>query len=221
VRELLLVLFTWKAGFACTDAAFFLKLQDKGFSKESITYLRTIMSPIEFVMPILASHYTTGPRPLDLAMWQYVPRLLLGAVACGLVAYTPEEIGWEFTAVVMLFMAVHSAMSTSMFTAQMAFFARVSDPEIGGSYMTLLNTFANLGYLWTTMVATRLVDMLTVKSEDGEVEIDGFYATSMLTLGLGLIWFVLMRHRVESIQVAHMSSWRVAAIRRGRATSTL
>jgi len=32
-----------------------------------------------------------------------------------------------------------------MFVAQMAFFARVSDPLIGGSYMTLLNTLANLG----------------------------------------------------------------------------
>ena len=34
-----------------------------------------------------------------------------------------------------------------MFVAQMAFFARVSDPRIGGTYMTLLNTIANLGSL--------------------------------------------------------------------------
>jgi PAT family acetyl-CoA transporter-like MFS transporter 1 len=32
-----------------------------------------------------------------------------------------------------------------MFVAQMAFNAKVSDPAIGGTYMTLLNTVANLG----------------------------------------------------------------------------
>ena len=33
----------------------------------------------------------------------------------------------------------------SMFVSAMAFFARVSDPLIGGTYMTLLNTLSNLG----------------------------------------------------------------------------
>jgi PAT family acetyl-CoA transporter-like MFS transporter 1 len=30
----------------------------------------------------------------------------------------------------------------------MAFFAKISDPAIGGTYMTLLNTIANLGSKW-------------------------------------------------------------------------
>ena len=32
-----------------------------------------------------------------------------------------------------------------IFVAQMAFHAKISDPAIGGTYMTLLNTVANLG----------------------------------------------------------------------------
>jgi PAT family acetyl-CoA transporter-like MFS transporter 1 len=32
-----------------------------------------------------------------------------------------------------------------MFVSQMAFFAQISDPKIGGTYMTLLNTLGNLG----------------------------------------------------------------------------
>lgn len=35
-----------------------------------------------------------------------------------------------------------------MFTAQMEFFAKVADPMIGGTYMTLLNTVSNLGNTW-------------------------------------------------------------------------
>jgi len=32
-----------------------------------------------------------------------------------------------------------------MFVPLMAFYAKVSDPVIGGTYMTLLNTISNLG----------------------------------------------------------------------------
>lgn len=32
-----------------------------------------------------------------------------------------------------------------MFTALGTFFNRISDPEMGGAYLTLLNTIANMG----------------------------------------------------------------------------
>ena len=38
--------------------------------------------------------------------------------------------------------------SASMFVSQMAFYNRVSDPKIGGTYMTMLNTISNLGGQW-------------------------------------------------------------------------
>lgn len=52
-------------------------------------------------------------------------------------------ITWIVTAVVL-----HEVASNCMFVAQMAFFSRVSDPLIGGTYMTLLNTIANVGGRW-------------------------------------------------------------------------
>lgn len=42
-------------------------------------------------------------------------------------------------------MCAHAVVSQAMFVAQMAFFARVADPAIGGTAMTLFNTIANLG----------------------------------------------------------------------------
>ena len=38
-----------------------------------------------------------------------------------------------------------SFTSTLMFTSLGAFFNRVSDPRMGGAYLTLLNTIANMG----------------------------------------------------------------------------
>lgn len=50
-----------------------------------------------------------------------------------------------------------------MFIAVMAFFAKVSDPRSGGTYMTLLNTLSNLGGTWPSTVVLWLVDILTYK----------------------------------------------------------
>ena len=50
-----------------------------------------------------------------------------------------------------------------MFVAVMAFFAKISDPAVGGTYMTLLNTVCNLGGNWPTTIVLWLVDVLTWK----------------------------------------------------------
>lgn len=50
-----------------------------------------------------------------------------------------------------------------MFVAVMAFFARVSDPAVGGTYMTLLNTLCNLGGNWPATTALWFVDAFTFR----------------------------------------------------------
>ena len=50
-----------------------------------------------------------------------------------------------------------------MFVSIMAFFAKISDPAVGGTYMTLLNTLTNLGGNWPATLALWWVDVLTVK----------------------------------------------------------
>ena len=43
-----------------------------------------------------------------------------------------------------------SFTSTLMFTAMGSFFNRISDPDMGGAYLTLLNTIANMGEIALT-----------------------------------------------------------------------
>lgn len=43
-----------------------------------------------------------------------------------------------------------------------AFHAKISDPLIGGTYMTLLMTLGNIGRKWTSTVALSLVDVLSI-----------------------------------------------------------
>jgi len=48
-----------------------------------------------------------------------------------------------------------------MFVGLMAFNAKISDPKVGGTYMTLLNTVANFGGNWPSTVALWLVDEIS------------------------------------------------------------
>lgn len=52
----------------------------------------------------------------------------------------------------------------AMFVTQMGFNARISDPLLGGTYMTMLNTMSNLGNYWPSSTALWFVDMLTWSS---------------------------------------------------------
>lgn len=45
-----------------------------------------------------------------------------------------------------------------------AFFTEISDKNIGGTYMTLLNTVANIGVQWPTTLALYLVDAFSIKA---------------------------------------------------------
>lgn len=72
----------------------------------------------------------------------------------------------------LLLNAAHSVFIYSMFVSQMSFFAQISDKNIGGTYMTFLNTITNFGGNWPSTVALFLAGYITVKKcttvqEDG------------------------------------------------------
>lgn len=205
VMDLLLVLFSSKVGFACADALTSVKLQSAGMPKEHIAYLGILLTPISIFLPGLLAAQTAGPRPLGLFMDCYVPRLVIGLLSALLVFYAPspwpvEGMPWPFYGLVLVLSAAFAMASTSMFVAQMAFFAKVSDPKIGGTYMTMLNTAANLGFKWPNSLIFFLVDWSTVKASDSTVESDGYYLWSMISVAIGACWFMAMRKLVVRLQ---------------------
>lgn len=67
----------------------------------------------------------------------------------------------SFMTPLVVIMLLHEIAGNLVFISMMAFFSRVSDPSIGGSYMTLLNTIANLGSKWTTSMCLFLLPRVT------------------------------------------------------------
>lgn len=168
----IIVLLTSKIGFSAADAVSGLKLIERGVPKDKLAMLAVPVIPLQIVLPWIISRYTVGPRPMDVFLKAMPPRLLMGLVYMGMVWITPsfQDANGDFPIyyyimIVAIYM-VHQVFLYSMFVSIMAFFARISDPAVGGTYMTFLNTLTNLGGNWPATLALWWVDVLTYKKCD-------------------------------------------------------
>ena len=58
---------------------------------------------------------------------------------------------------------LHQITWFTMLVALVAFHARISDPLVGGTFITLLNTFWNLGNMWSKSFSLWVVGQITLK----------------------------------------------------------
>ncbi|KAJ8271134.1 hypothetical protein GJAV_G00123150 [Gymnothorax javanicus] len=229
------LLLTAKVGFSAADAVTGLKLVEAGVPKEQLALMAVPMVPLQILLPLVISKYTAGPRPLDIFYRAFPFRLLMGLVYALLVWWTPsvkQEGGFPvyYYAVVLLIYAIHQVALYSMYVATMAFHAKVSDPMIGGTYMTLLNTVTNLGGNWPSTLALWLVDPLTSEECQGpsslgcgspaEAELctqeggvcvillDGYYVESVVCVVLGLCWWLWLGKRLRALQDQSPAAWK-------------
>ncbi|KDD74107.1 acetyl-coenzyme A transporter 1, partial [Helicosporidium sp. ATCC 50920] len=145
VRRLALVLVVCRLGMLPAESIAPLKLLEKGVSKEALAGLVLIEFPIELVSALVAGRAAARGRPYGPWLAGYRMRLVLALLTTLAVALFPAgaaELGdapWAFAALAALGMAT-SFCSTLMFTAVGSFYNRISDPSMGGAYLTLLNT---------------------------------------------------------------------------------
>eukprot|EP00928_Gymnodinium_smaydae_P071721 TRINITY_DN55225_c0_g1_i1.p1 TRINITY_DN55225_c0_g1~~TRINITY_DN55225_c0_g1_i1.p1 ORF type:complete len:438 (-),score=74.86 TRINITY_DN55225_c0_g1_i1:53-1366(-) len=208
VQLVALHLLTRSLTFIPADVMAIGRLQDSGFPKESIAVIKLFVTPIEIALPWALSRFTAGPRPLTVVLAAYLPRLLLTPLA-GLFAFyvgaIPAETPTSIYATIFLFVILQGVLSNSMFVAHMAFFARISDPSIGGTYMTFLNTIHNIGNMWTTTLCLKTAD--PIKAYTGQ---DGFYVLCGACSVYGLLWFMWFRPLLSHTQELPVEKWRVA-----------
>jgi len=240
VQSLCVVMVTCKMGFAAADSVTSLKIVEYGFPKEDLALMSPILIPIGILVPIVIARYTSGPDPLGIFMLGVWPRIIVGLLYVGVVMVTKEAVAgnggsapaWLYW-VIIGSAIIHSIASNLMFVAQMSFFNRVSDERIGGTYMTLLNTVANLGSKWPSSLVMFLVDPLTTKActnisgntcatpdmtkscTDGggscSIITDGFYILSAGCTIVGVIWFFAMQGRVQRLRAMGPEKWQVRA----------
>ncbi|EGW35660.1 uncharacterized protein SPAPADRAFT_58867 [Spathaspora passalidarum NRRL Y-27907] len=234
VQTFVVILLISKLGFQVNEAATNLKLLEKGLSKEDLSITVLIDFPFEMIFGYYAATWSTGKSPLRPWIWGYIGRLVAAMLAQLVVYFYPKsgKIGTGYFIAIILQHLLGSFMSTIQFVSLCAFHTKIADPEIGGTYMTTLNTLSNYGGTWPRIFIFLLIDKITVSHcllsdhpflisndvakerclEDGGIITivrDGYFYTNAGCILLGLLILAWVKRKATHLQSLPNSAWRV------------
>lgn len=216
VRKLFWILVTYRLPVALSDNVKFLKAVEYGLSKSTTALLSpTLILPLGILVPIVAHRiWPQAPLRQFFSAYQFRVTLvpLLDLYLLHLLKTQPES-AWKVGLVLVASTAAQTICQSLQFNAQMTFFASRVDPAIGGSYMTLLNTAANLGGTWPSSVVLWSLGWLSSSTSsggsDGSGGDDNAYTKLQLILtALGLAWIVYFGPQLQQLASLPGDSWR-------------
>jgi MFS family permease len=142
IQSIILIHLIAKIGFQANDGVTSLKLLDKGFGQDNMALVVLIDFPFEIMLGYYAGKWSTEYTPMRLWGWAFVGRLAAAVLAQFTVMIYPSgaDVPFWYLLTVIVEHVVSTFMNTVMFVAISAFHARIADPAIGGTYMTLLAT---------------------------------------------------------------------------------
>ncbi|KAG2062077.1 hypothetical protein BDR06DRAFT_946175 [Suillus hirtellus] len=221
VQALIVVHFFAKIGFQANEAVTSLKMIEKGLGREDLAIVVLIDFPFQILGGYFAAKWSSGDRPLRPWLWAFWPRLAFAFLSTLIVYWFPTPpLSYGFFVFLIIHTVLQGLASTIQFVGISAFHTRISDPLIGGTYMTLLNTFTNLGGTWPKYFVLKGVDYfseaycevkeahseLLVKAAecvsdrgkevcseiDGQciTERDGYYYVSAICMSFGVLFLV-------------------------------
>ena len=122
--------------------------------KQHMATISACISPINILLPLFLTKWTAGERPLECVLTTWMLRAVVASAGSLIVMIAPtdlyltDRIPWGFYISLFLWMSSYTALNTVHFVSFMAFYSRISDIEMGGTYMTLLNAISNFGHKW-------------------------------------------------------------------------
>lgn len=162
VWVLCVIHFTSKIGIIANDSITSLKLIEKGLRKEQLSIIVTIDFVVQLFGGYYAARWALGDQPLRPWIYVYWVRLGLAVTSMGVIYMFPNPpLSTTFLVLVAFNYISTQFASTVAFVGMSAFHTRISDPMIGGTYMTLLNTASNLGGTWPKYFVLKGVDQLS------------------------------------------------------------
>ena len=225
VRWLFLVLLTYRLPTALSDHVKLLKAVEFGLSKSTTALLSpTLILPLGIAVPIIANRIWHD-RPLRQFLLAYGYRvtlvplldvLLLSRLKNGREGHSTAL----FWLLLVMSTAAQAIVNSLQFNAQMSFFAHRVDPAIGATYMTLLNTAANLGGTWPSSIVMWAISRLSTdpicRIDEAGQEIctggwDPYFTLQLIASGLGCLWIFVLGKHVQRLEELPDDAWRTHA----------
>ncbi|KAG8873460.1 hypothetical protein FS842_008583 [Serendipita sp. 407] len=163
VQKLFLMHLVAKIAYLGHESVTSLKLVEKGLAKEDLAVAVLIDFPFQIIAGWLAGRWSRGDKPLRPWLMAFWVRVAFVFVGMAMVATFPgNPLGWGWFLLYIVVTVTNGFAGTIQFVGVSAFHTRISDPTIGGTYMTMLNTAANMGGTWPGFFILRGVDYFTI-----------------------------------------------------------
>lgn len=197
LRLLCIVLLTWKIGFSPVDAGGSLELIRKGFPKEWWATIGIILAPVQVLIAVVTGHFVVRKIEWSIFILMYIIRLI-GVAVVSLTVFSfdgPEEASgiyfWVF-----LYALIYNVSSNMEMVCLGAFFARICDPSIGGTFITAMNSMTNVGKVVFQPISLSLIGLF------------GFKSMAILGFVFQAVYLIFGRGRIVNMQYLEKKYWK-------------
>ncbi|KAL4477488.1 hypothetical protein ABPG74_002638 [Tetrahymena malaccensis] len=198
LRFLIFFMLSQNIGNSPVFASFTVLLVRQGLSKEIISTISTIVIPFNFIAAILSSKLIRPSKEMNAWRNAFVMQIVVALIGYAIITLNPvidESQNKQMFILVFVFQVLVIFVSTFKFIAQGGFFNRISDEEVGGSSLTTLNSFSNLGGQFSEQIALVSLSYLS------------FTKVVFIGIAYSLLYLFFMQKKILSQQLIPKSQW--------------
>jgi MFS transporter, PAT family, solute carrier family 33 (acetyl-CoA transportor), member 1 len=175
----------------------------QGVSKQNLALVNIPVTLIAIVAPMVIRH---TKLPLIWFAGSYVLCLITAIPVAAVVYFTPQMLTTNYYYPLLIFLlALNEFAMVLRFAAQIGFFASISDPRIGGTYMTFLVTIYNLGFALHSSIVLYVAEWLPKHY--------AYILAVGLCITVGCIWFAFSYRILQQLQQLPTQQWYLVSER--------
>lgn len=169
-----------------------------------------ITMPLIFIKILAPFILSKTNQPLIWFARLYPLRLILSVMIGVYVYFTAKLIAYPmvFYSVLVFIFAIHEAIIYLQLFARVGFYAQVSEPRIGGTYMTLVSTIGNIGQSISSSAVMYAANWFP-KQNAYSIEV-------IICTVIGIIWLASSWRMMHSLQNLPSEKWYLKAKRSER-----
>ncbi|CRG99219.1 acetyl-CoA transporter, putative, partial [Plasmodium relictum] len=198
MRIIIILFLISRLPFASVEVATNFKMLKRGITKEEFAIFNPFYIPIYILSPAIIGKIIKKIKPLDFYYFGYILRYFSSIILSSLLPITHymylnksklSHMNFYVYYLYIFFAQIFNHFCIDVMNiSSMSFQNLISDPKIGGTYMTFLNTISNIGSHWSSIFLW-LLDYTDRKfCYKGKcIFIDGFYIQMIFSFLIGII----------------------------------
>lgn len=197
LKYLVIFLLTWKIGFGPIVTTSSLQLIQQGFAKETISAILMLLIPVNFFICFLIGKYVKIGEEMTY-YFRFYCFWFFNNIFIYLLVIGYQNIPYNlFISLFFIASFIGEGIFTAIFVNQGGFTNRISDEDVGGSYLTFLNSMSNFGRLGTASLSFFLVGAFNYNL----VVLFGWIYIA--------IYYFLMKQRILQLESIPKHQWKL------------